>query len=831
MAEKRFLALEKRLEKTPAVKAQYTSFLMEYEKLGHMSLAKSAPPENPKLEYFLPHHYVLKPTSTTTQLRVVYDGSAATDTGISINQTQMTGPTIQNDLISILLNFSSHKFAFTADVPKFYRQVKMHKDDVRYQKIFWRENRSMPLREYELQTVTYGITSSPFLATMALCQLAEDEEQTFPLAAKAVRKSFYIDDVLTGANTLTEATELKDQIIALLERGGSEVHKFCPNSDSLLATIPERQREGCVDITDPTVNAIMKTLGISWNPKEDIFTFIVPVYPKSDTVPTKRMILSQIAKIFDPLGFVGPILTAAKLIMRELWALNLELDQPVPPELGRLWIGYRDQLQHLNKMKIARWIHADDASNYELYGFADASDLAYGASLYTRTIQRDGTVVMKLVCSKSRILPRKRNNRKEIITPKAELLAALLLSQLTVKVLAAVDTVFSSVMLWSDSQIVLCWLQKTPESLTVFVGNRVGQIQKLTDNFCWQYIPSAENPADMISRGMSPLDLVNSDFWLHGPSRFHIVQPYFEQLGPISQDELPELRNTTLVTTPGQPRLSIFDRISRFTIIQQSMAYVVRFFDYIESGRKHLTKGLPTVSEINRAGILIVRLVQGEAFPNEIQLLKDERECKSTFQNLNPFIDANDGILRVGGRLKNAAVPYEHRHPALLPEKHPFTLVLIRHLHRSNMHLGQRNLLGVVRQQYWPLKAKNVIRKVVHLCIQCFRMRPKKGTQLMGELPDYRVQPSPVFSHTGLDFAGPFNLRASVLPRNTSTTKGYVCVFVCMATRAIHLEAVSDLTTDSFMAALQRFISRRGLVHMGGCIQIMRPISKVQTTR
>lgn len=272
------------------------------------------------------------------------------------------------------------------------------------------------------------------------------------------------------------------------------------------------------------------------------------------------------------------------------------------------------------------------------------------------------------------------------------------------------------------------------------------------------------------------------------------------------------MRKTVLVSATEHSRLPLFDRVSRYMIIQRAMAYVIRFCDYIRSGRQQLTKGLPTASEIKRASTLITRLVQAEVFFQELHAIRSGNDFKLPFQNMNPFIDPSDGVLRVGGRLRNAAIPYEHRHQAVLPDKHPLTINLIRHLHRTNFHLGQRSLLGVVRQQYWPLKAKNIIRSIVHHCIPCFRMRPKKSTQLMGDLPDYRVKPSPLFSHTGLDFAGPFNLRSSAISRHSTTTKGYVCVFVCMATRALHLEAVSDLSSDSFMGALQRFVSRRGLV-------------------
>ncbi|XP_062550918.1 uncharacterized protein LOC134215823 [Armigeres subalbatus] len=147
----------------------------------------------------------------------------------------------------------------------------------------------------------------------------------------------------------------------------------------------------------------------------------------------------------------------------------------------------------------------------------------------------------------------------------------------------------------------------------------------------------------------------------------------------------------------------------------------------------------------------------------------------------------------------------------LLPERHPLTVTLIRHLHKRNHHLGQRGLLAVVRQRFWPLRAKNVIKKIIHHCIPCFRMRPSRATQLMGNLPDYRVQPAPIFSTTGVDFAGPFLFKSLTQARKPMYTKGYICVFVCMSTRALHLEPVSNLTSEAFLAAQQRFVSRRGL--------------------
>ncbi|XP_062538696.1 uncharacterized protein LOC134206972 [Armigeres subalbatus] len=814
MAEKRFLALERRLDRAPALKEQYMAFLREYELLGHMELSDDVNDESQLEGYYLPHHYVLKPSSTTTRLRVVFDGSAESSTGVSINHTQLTGPTVQNDLISIVSNFRVYKYGITADIPKMYRQVEVHSNDRRYQKILNRFSNDQPLQTYVLRTVTYGLASSPFLATMTLRQLAIDEGQQFPLAAIAVEKSFYIDDVLTGAHTLEEALELKDQIIRLLQKGGFSVHKICSNSENVLQDIPREMQESSIDIDDPTINTVIKTLGVAWCPREDCFTFVVPIEETVQTDRlTKRMILSQIAKIFDPLGFVGPVVTAAKLIMRELWSLNLDWDQPVPSEMANFWTDFRNQLHWLNELTIPRWILANEIRTIELHGFADASDLAYGACLYSRLVRSDGTAELKLICSKSRILPKKKGSQKEITTPRAELLAAQLLSRLTVKQLKALDVKFETIILWSDSQIVLCWLTKSPDALAVYVGNRVREIQELTEPFFWKYIPSKFNPADCLSRGVEPKKLKSHELWWNGPHILSQIEGHFTEPIPILEEQLPELRKTTLIATSNIPRLNLFNRISRYSIIQRTMAYVVRFCDYIKSGRKSLTKGLLTTAEVSRATTLIIRLVQKETFNKEICALQTDKEFKFSTRNLNPFIDEGDGIMRVGCRLKNAIIPYQQKHPALLPKKYPMTVALVRYLHRSNMHIGQRGLLAIVRQQYWPLDAKSMIRNLIHQCIPCFRAKPTRASQLMGNLPDYRVQPFPVFANTGLDFAGPFQIRSNAKLRSAPTLKGYVCVFVCMATRALHLEAVSDLTTDGFMGALQRFVSRRGLVH------------------
>ncbi|XP_065094041.1 uncharacterized protein LOC135714581 [Ochlerotatus camptorhynchus] len=809
MALKRFLHLERKLDKQPELKEQYSLFIREYEQLGHMREIQETT-EEPGSVYYLPHHCVLRPTSTTTKLRVVFDGSARTSSGVSINDILMTGPSVQSDLIAILLRFRGFQFVFTLDIPKMFRQVGVHWLDTRYLRIFWRYNKDDILTVRELQTVTYGLASSPFQATMALKQTAVDHKEEFPEAANIVEKGTYMDDILTGADTLAEACKLQREVTDLLAKGCFGAHKWCANHPDIVKGVSEELRGNSFVVSDENSKSIVKTLGMTWDPVDDWFSVSVPEYDVLDEV-TRRKLLSQLAKIFDPLGFFGPVITTAKLILREVGEMQIDWDEPVPYEVRSKWLNFRTEIAVLNKVRMPRWISWNGAFKLELHGFADASDVAYGACLYTRAVFPDGSAQMKLVCSKSRILPMKRAKTKAVTTPRAELLAALLLAKLTVKLQDATELDFASTNLWSDSKIVLAWISKPPNVLHTYVSNRVSEIQKLTPNCSWKYIPTDENPADLISRGERPKKLLESKMWWTGPPTFNGSVVEMTDVVAIPDEELPEMRaGVVLAVTALTKRMPMFDKISDFTKVVRSTAYLVRFAMFIISRKKELLKGPLTAEEIKRATIVIVRLVQHETFQPEILALMSGTDAKHRLNGLKAFLDPEDGVLRVGGRIKRAFIPYDSRHQMLLPAKHPITEALVRHLHLENLHIGQKGLLAIVRQRFWPLNVKNTIRKVIRNCMVCFRANPLKTTQMMGDLPSYRIRPAPAFSDTGVDYAGPFWLKSSSTARKPYITKAYVSLFVCMQTRAIHLELVSDLTTAAFLAALRRFHSRRG---------------------
>ena len=240
----------------------------EYITLGHMRELDEGKinKDSEKLCYYIPHHAVLKETSTSTKLRAVFDASMPTTSGLSLNQCLMVGPVVQSDLISVIMRFRVHKIVFTADITKMYRQVLLHPDDTCFQRIFWRSNFNDPIKTYELTTVAFGTASAPFLATRCLIALAEFCGNKFPITKSVLKRDFYVDDVLTGADTIEKASEIQQQLQQILVGGGFKLSKWCSNSKELLSEIPENERENSFPFSLDKNEKVIKTLGMLWFP-------------------------------------------------------------------------------------------------------------------------------------------------------------------------------------------------------------------------------------------------------------------------------------------------------------------------------------------------------------------------------------------------------------------------------------------------------------------------------------------------------------------------------------------------------------------------------------
>ena len=298
----------------------------------------------------------------------------------------MVGPTIQEDLFSIITRFRTVLYAFIADIEQMYRQVRVSQEDSRFQKVLWRDNPDEPIQTYSLNTVTFGTACAPFLAIRTLHQLAEDERESFPIASSVLKRDFYVDDLLTGASTFQEALNLRNESIDLLKKGGFNLRKWASNDPQLIKGFSNEHSKAFISL-DPSET--IKALGIHWDAAADSILYTVNLSNSHKPV-TKRSMLSQISKLFDPLGLLGPVVVLGIIMIQQLWKLQLSWDTLVLQEIQDCWITYQRQLQLLNNIKFDRCVLISNVVEIQLHGFCDTSGKAYGACIYLRSTDQRG---------------------------------------------------------------------------------------------------------------------------------------------------------------------------------------------------------------------------------------------------------------------------------------------------------------------------------------------------------------------------------------------------------------------------------------------------------
>ena len=748
--------------------------------------------------------------STTTKFRVVFDASSKTSNGSSLNDFLLVGPTLQDNLTDVIHRFRLHPVAFTADIAKMYRQIKVKEDETKFQHILWRESPDHPILEYRLNTVTYGTASAPYLAVKCLQQLSEDNRLTYPFAAEAARKNFYVDDLMKSSPDLPVAMETQRQLVEMCSSGRFPLRKWTSNSKEFLESIPEPIREKSF-LFDFTADPSIKTLGIRWNTKDDNFEFKYQDEVKPAT--TKRAILSSVAKLYDPMGWLGPVVIRAKIMMQLLWKLNKTWDEELPTEVLSEWKTIQSDLKNVELVTIPRCLIPFKPTYVQLAGFSDASEKAYAACMFLCVYSSSLTKV-SLVASKTRVAP-----AKTISLPKLELCGAVLLVNLMESITKSLEMEITSYGAWTDSTIVLAWINSPASRWKTFVANKISTIQSTELPIQWYHVPSEQNPADCASRGMSAVQLSEFSLWWNGPSfLLKTPSPYKENIKEkintnicddpeVKAEEKPTVQMCHSSCTTEVEILKLFSSLNDAIRIA---AWCRRF---VQNCNPHvLSKSGPlSPVELQEAEHLFVKVTQAQSFQAEIQCLKTNVDLpmKSSIRCLHPFLD-DHGLLRVGGRLSNSMLPKNRKFPILLPRHSRLTEMVIRSRHLRYLHAGPNLIQSMIQREYWILRARDAIRFQIKKCVTCAKVAAKPEFQFMADLPSSRVIPTPAFSRCGVDYAGPFNLKSGKGKRTTSE-KAYLALFVCFVTRAFHLELVSSLSTDAFLAALKRFVSRRGL--------------------
>lgn len=821
------LHLESRFQKDKNLHNEYKKFIHEFITLGHAEyITDFNQSTSCNKSFYLPHHAVLRPDSQTTKLRTVFNGSAKTDTGVSLNDVLLEGPNIYNDILDIILRFRLHKYIFTADIVKMFRNIFINPDHRPLQRLLWRDTKSDPLQCIQISTVVYGTKSAPYLACRTLRYLAEKYRERYPLAAECIQLDCYMDDFLSGGQSLEQVNELCTQLIDLLKIANFELHKWSANHSSILEHVHmlDKDANGDNNVYDFTPDCVVKTLGLRWMPSIDNFQIHIPDLKKLK--PTKRNMLSQISQIFDPIGFLAPSTILVKILMQDVWKLKLAWDDELPLHIQNTWNEFCNRLNDWRTVKIPRCYFAEIPLTIMLIGFCDSSVKSFGGCLYLHATYNNRQPTCTLIMAKTRVAPIKSQS-----VPRLELCGALLLSQLTVKFLNATATKIhiSDVILFTDSLVILNWI-KTPFSrkLNPFVSHRLREIVDTTKSENWHYVNTRENPADLLTRGVYPDKLPTLKLWWNGPSwllQDSSTWPLTDPAIPLDLDST-ELASKNCFHVSNKIKKNyfyeVFKNYSSFGKVVRIIAFVFRFVYKLKNKDNNLPSQL-TVLELSTANRFIIRMVQEQAFPKELEELQqlrsrtDDENSSNTelftfkhspLRKLNVFLD-NYGLIRAGGRLTQSDIPYNHAHPIILPAKEHITTLIIRHYHIILLHSGTLATLSTIRFKYWPINGRSEVGKVIHRCTRCIRFRAQACGQQMADLPPPRVTLDRPFIHTGVDFSGAIYLRSS-MSRNCRYHKAYICLFVCLATKLLHLELVSELTSEAFICALKRLIARRG---------------------
>ncbi len=807
-AVSRLLQNEKSLTRKGKLEAFQTA-VREYVDLGHAHVIPNHQLRPPDNHFYLPVHGVFKDSSSTTKVRAVFDASARTTSTFSLNDTLLPGPNLYPPLTDILLRFRKFPIAMSADISKMFREILLNPIEKDFHRFVMRDAADK-IVDCRMDRLTFGVKSSPFLATQVLHTLASLHASSHPSAANAITHNFYVDDFLAGAESVVAASSLQRELSDLLSKAGMVLRKWRSNSSELLSTIPDSLHDESSSLLIPTPSMAPKALGVHWNVAQDTLHVSIPPIPPSTKDVTKRQIASATAGVFDVLGLFSPAILPARILLQETWKRSLPWDSPIPDDLSESWSTWVADLPSLNIHSIPRQLSCPNALHeVELHGFCDASSRAYGASIYLRNPTQDGTASVTLLTAKARVLP-----VKPVTIPKAELLGAHLLAKMVRHTAAVLDIPCCRIHAWTDSEIVLHWLPKAPPQLDRFVANRVHAIQELLPDVTWRHVPTSSNPADLASRGVRAPDLAMSALWWSGPPWLSL-HPSQWPATKLSKPVVPALVATIrLPSTPSPTVLSfvkdLWKRFSDFFHLVRVCALVYRFLHNCKACKDSRIVGPLSYEEIVKAKAVVYRLAQSEAYHDVFPAVRNSVSLPKSHQLHKFHLSLSEhGHLLALTRIRDPQSPSSPTALTVLPKSSELTQLLLRSLHIAYSHAGVSAMHSIVSHSFLIPSLRSCLKRISRSCIICQKAYAKPLAHTMGLLPSVRTTPAPPFAHTGVDFAGPFMLRVGHT-RKPSYIKTYAVVFVCMVTKAVHLDLAASLSTKDFLATLERFVSRRG---------------------
>ena len=723
--------------------------------------------------HYIPHHPVWHPKKG--KLRIVWDCA------LSLNDFVYEGPDLLNSLVEIIIRFRRFKYAVCSDIRKMYLNVKVPPNDRGALRILWWPEGDITREpvEYRATVHIYGAKSSGFVANHCVRSLAKDE--LHPLVRETMLKDFYVDDQVSSIENLDDAMFTISEVQKVLDQAGFHLTKFVSNCSSVLKDVPDKDKVNMSEVSTSELKADHATLGLIWNVRNDEISVPCNV-PDVKEVPNRRLLLSAVSKLYDPLGMISPCLLPLKGLIQQKTHLSWDESDD---DIVNQWKDFCELSRKIADFVVPRCYKPvssefNDPVHVSIHGFSDASKQGYAAVVYIRQVSVNGQVSVSFVYGKSRVAPKFKGHVPQATIPKLELNAAALLTKLVSKVVKCLGFKVDEATYWCDSQVVINCIHAVDRRFPVYWSNRIAIILGNSQVAQWRYVPTDKNPADVGSRGIVSKGFEKQvQFWVNGPTFLK-----------LKSDEWPETMKAQTIE-----EVLVVSNAPEKDTVSSLLVHVVQFY-----------------SKLHKLLVVIARLLRfmrcpklKDRSPIQVEDLKEARKAIVRFEQrllmlshlkkLKPFCD-KDGIVRVHSRIARSDHSYSLKFPIILPKNSHVTKLIVQDVHEANSHASPLHVLNLLRQEFWIVGGRNTVKGALRSCRRCIEENARPLQQEMSVLPDERIQVSYPFQFVGVDYFGPFMCKV-----RRQRVKRYGCIFVCLSTRAVHIECVHSLETSAFLSA------------------------------